>query len=276
MFTYAKASIITRNFDLPMSVDSRVVERVLGRKCDLFDLKLNRERRISDTNESSIHQNFEKLAWRYEYLRKATGRVLSQTLGDEEIKRVRQGPRYLRGFFQDYRVAEQYIELNGKAPLALSNPSNEYLTLSEEMARKEVLAVHIRRGDYQNHADTFGLLSWAYYKSAIEYFREKAQHLEVWFFTDSRDEIENDTKPQYPMAKIFSPNDYCPAETMHLMSKASALVTSNSTYSFWAATLADHNSVIVPQKWFKSDDPWLNQANLQNPKWKQIPSTWLE
>jgi hypothetical protein len=63
----------------------------------------------------------------------------------------------------------------------------------------------------------------------------------------------------------------CPSldalDEMLLMSRAPALVTANSSFSWWAAWLGDRpgRPVVAPRPWF--DDPSIDARDLLPPHW---------
>lgn len=115
---------------------------------------------------------------------------------------------------------------------------------------KKSCAIHVRRGDYLNHPNIFELCDMNYYSKAIEKvnllwginrFVVYSDDTE-WSFNNIRNvsgvEISYSQNQNYITDFVDMQNHYCN-------------IVSNSTFSWWAAWLANHNRVIAPKKWFK-------------------------
>jgi len=175
-------------------------------------------------------------------------------------------PMKLKGYFQSFEYPTQiYSQL--KDIFILREPSNWYIEMSELIVKENPIVIHIRRGDYLNLVEEFGILSIDYYKKALEKL-DGARTRPIWIFTDSPKLIESEISKLSPeRSKIIeAPRSSSPAESMLLMSKANSLVISNSTFSWWAAFMsAPETRVISPSKWFKG---------RREPS-RLIPSNWL-
>lgn len=274
LFTYARLATYAHEHGIELRIDGSIVERVLGKKPDLFDFHLLGEPQTSANTYSPIATQLERLLWRSRYLRDISRRHQETELGRREISRKSLDGWKVRGFFQDFRVADQFIDTFGKSALTLKNESNELIRMSESLNEKKVMAIHVRRGDYLNYKDSFGLLGNSYYLNAVKILNEKREFSSVMIFTDSP-ELVGDLRNQLTMeSHIVEPEALSTSETLILMSRCSGLVTSNSTFSFWAAILGNDLNVVVPNPWFKSNDPWLRSADFMNPKWSKQKADW--
>lgn len=274
LFTYARLATYAYRNGINLQIDGSISERVLGRAPDLFDFKLLGEPRILLNSYSSAAVQRERFLWRSSFTRSISKRHRESVLGNSEISRKNLDGWKVRGFFQDYRVAEDFIDIFGESTISLQKESLELSRTSDEISQKSVAAIHVRRGDYLNYQDSFGLLSDDYYVNALKTLSEKKNYSEAIVFTDSPEMVE-DLRDKLDMkSRIISPSDLSTSETMVLMSRCSGLVTSNSTFSFWAGILGNDLEVVVPDPWFKSTDAWLRSADFSKPEWLLQKAIW--
>lgn len=127
---------------------------------------------------------------------------------------------------------------------------------------KEIIAVHIRRGDAVVNP-TFPLMGVDYFQKAIDHFSDKEYN-----FLIISDDIEW-------CKNIFSEGDNVRFSKgvddfvdLCLMSLANHNIISNSSFSWWGAYLNTNPSkkVIAPNNWFK--DKSVNTSDL-------IPKDWI-
>lgn len=180
----------------------------------------------------------------------------------------------LFGYFQTYRHFSPYKQ--ELLDIGLRNPSSWFQENLQQIKSETAIAVHVRRGDYANFADTYGLLSSQYYKRAVEKIGEFLPEASYWVFSDDPDSANLLLRDFLPTTTrwIKPPEDHDAAETMLLMSRASGIVIANSTFSWWGAALnLDEGPVVAPSKWFKSmTDP----KDLYPPAWITVESSWAE
>jgi hypothetical protein len=103
---------------------------------------------------------------------------------------------------------------------------------------------------------------------------EALESSEIWIFTDSPQTVRDEFKNFGIKTRVIEPplgSD--PIESMVLMSNASKIAISNSTFSWWAAKLAPPTtSVYAPSKWFEHrTDP----RDLIPTSWKRVDSNWV-
>lgn len=274
LFTYARLATYAYRNGINLQIDGSISERVLGRAPDLFDFKLLGEPRILLNSYSSAAVQRERFLWRSSFTRSISKRHRESVLGNSEISRKNLDGWKVRGFFQDYKVAEDFIDIFGENAISLQKESRELSRTSDEISQKSVAAIHVRRGDYLNYQDSFGLLSDDYYVNALKTLSEKKNLSEAIVFTDSPEMVEELRDKLDMKSRIISPSDLSTSETMVLMSRCSGLVTSNSTFSFWAGILGNNLEVVVPDPWFKSTDAWLRSSDFSKPEWLQQKAIW--
>ena len=180
------------------------------------------------------------------------------------------------GFFQTYKYLEQPEVRNLIDSLFLSSTSEWFGKCLSDMRELPTIAVHIRRGDYMNLQDSFGILSSDYYKSAIRFTLENSsiKYDRVLVFSDDfvlAKKLFSNVEVSLPVQFAESPENL-PEETLFLMSNSDALVISNSSFSWWAAQLGNKSKFVVrPSKWFRAmSDP----QDLFPPEWHQQESQW--
>jgi hypothetical protein len=116
---------------------------------------------------------------------------------------------------------------------------------------REHPVIHVRRGDYQNAPEHWGLLSIEYY---LNIFRDPDK---IYCFTD----IKESSLPKSWMGKgikFFSPEQTDELETFYLLSKSREIAIANSSFSWWAGYLAAAQGakVFAPSPWFKNSQSW--------------------
>jgi len=180
------------------------------------------------------------------------------------------------GYFQTYKYLEDQKVRNVIDSLHLDPVSDWFDKCSAEMLEFPTISVHIRRGDYMNSLESFGVLSSDYYKSAIEFAVENSStsFSRVLVFSDDitvAKQLFSKLEVSLPVQFVESPENY-PEETLLLMSQSDAIVISNSTFSWWAAQLGKKSKFVVsPAKWFRGmPDP----EDLIPPEWHQRESQW--
>jgi hypothetical protein len=275
LFTYARLALHARENGSSLKLDSSVIERLNGHPPDLFDFKLAGEQVVNLSNYGKTRVQLERLLWKNKMSRKIFHRYQDSLLGNQNPLKTDLDGWKVRGFFQDYKVATQYIHEFGKDALTLDeeSPSLKFHTLKVEKIKS--IAIHMRRGDYLNYKESFGVLSDGYYLQALEKMPELHSYKKILLFSDSPELVKDFQKKVSIELEVISPNDLKTSETLTLMSRCAGIITSNSTFSFWAATLALHQQVIYPDPWFKSTDPWLNSAEFRNPNWISASPDWL-
>lgn len=114
------------------------------------------------------------------------------------------------------------------------------------------VGVHVRAGDYQNYS-YLGILTFEYYRKAVNRLRKVSDSPHFIFFSDSRDRA---TQVAYsvgciPEVRISGSG----LSALHEMANVDFLVCANSTLSFWAAYLGG-TPAIYPYPWFISSPNW--------------------
>ncbi|CAN2170626.1 Fut1_Fut2_like domain containing protein [Candidatus Nanopelagicaceae bacterium] len=179
----------------------------------------------------------------------------------------------ITGYFQTYKYFQQISNLQS-FQLWPSNPSTWFINSIKMIENQSPYALHIRRGDYLLE-DKFGILGTGYYLNAIAVLDEVKGKNPIAVFSDDYEAARRVLSPLNQDRLIFmeSSRPEHPLETIVLMSKCSAVVIANSTFSWWGAILnkSEKATVICPSKWFKEmSDP----IDLIPSHWIKVESVW--
>lgn len=112
---------------------------------------------------------------------------------------------------------------------------------------KELVSVHVRRGDYTTPNPYHPVVSQKYLQKSIESFSNKDYHFVV--FSDDIDWCKNNWRDDNNFSYFSSDShfvDFC------AMSLCQHHITSNSSFSWWSSYLSKNQNkkVIAPKKWF--------------------------
>lgn len=170
-----------------------------------------------------------------------------------EIAKIDAENKYIYGYFQGEQYFDQCIpELKEYFTVCreMSEVAKEY---QEQIQKTNAVAFHIRLGDYKNAANVdLDVCSVAYYSRAIEHICANVE--ESTFFVFTNDACRAAEMLQFPEKTVFvqGTKDY---EDFGLMKQCNHFVLSNSTFSWWAAYLAENPGKIVtaPEKWRHSE-----------------------
>lgn len=126
---------------------------------------------------------------------------------------------------------------------------------------KDVISLHIRRGDYvynPNHP----VQDLDYYSKALEYFNDDFL---VLIFTDG----PSWAKEQ----KLFDNNRFLVSDggdtyvDLCLMSLCKYHIIANSSYSWWGAWLANSKKVVAPKNWFSGINSHYDTKDIYCDNW---------
>lgn len=127
------------------------------------------------------------------------------------------------------------------------------------------VAVHLRLGDYVNLEGTYGRLTESYFREALsERGAEK-----IILFTQIASEVPNHLLDAIgPDVVVDEQQLPSPVETLLAISNARHIVCSNSTFSWWAAFLADDETKVYAPRFTNRLNIFRDSMNL--PHWRTI------
>ena len=167
----------------------------------------------------------------------------------------------IQGYFQSEKFFDKYkddIKNLFKLPFDLENFSTQKIkSLNIE---KEIVAVHIHRGDYVG-SELHTVLPIEYYKQAMDIMKSKKENIEFVFFTDDKTWVnENFNNPII----VSCDKDY---EEFSVMQKCHHYIIANSDFSWWASYLSNNKDkiTIAPKQWFLGNK--LNWKDIYCEDW---------
>lgn len=184
---------------------------------------------------------------------------------DSEIWKVEQNA-FLLGYFQspkyfpvtESKILWRILDSGTKAP-------------ASQAAR---VAIHVRRGDYlsKKALAKHGVTTEGYFLRSLDIIQSKFSIDEVEVFTDSVELLPDALKifPQSPLNGI--PTTKAAIASLNRMSLADTIITSNSTFSWWAARAARKRfpgvKIIAPYPWFSDG---TTDGDLIPHDWERVP-----
>ena len=192
--------------------------------------------------------------------------VISQGVGfDERIPKTMQSG-FIMGYFQTFKYLENKKVREVLMSLRPKEFSSNFLEIQAQMKSTKNIVLHIRLGDYRNEAK-IGLLSGQYYSMALSDALQTMPGATVWLFSDEPHEAIKLICPDLLLNVRLVDEDLSTSETFELMRFGDLYIISNSTFSWWAASLSRKPDcrVTAPQPWF------LNQESPI----ELIPTHWI-
>jgi hypothetical protein len=205
---------------------------------------------------------------------------VSPVIGYDKSLVAAQPGDYVVGYFQTHVYLDELRLANRMPNLALGEKSTWFVDKHQELMETNPIVIHVRRGDYLLEKNDFiGALSGDYFLNAFRLLENNSDHRTnnrpIWIFSDQPGVVKDEFNGirEFESAKfIEAPPGSDPAESLILMSYASSIVISNSTFSWWSAALSRGAKVVAPSKWFKkSEDP----ESLIPANWLRAVSSWM-
>jgi hypothetical protein len=185
-----------------------------------------------------------------------------------EIFNIRPGTT-IEGFFQS---AKYFPTVGAEIAESIRNVivSATEQAVIDDVSSSPFIAIHVRRGDYLSEShlrEAAGLTTREYYEASLKMIGERG--LPCIVFSDSPQEAKQELGGVSELvfdSRVFPLGDLA---TLKLMSLASGIVMSNSSFSWWAAYTMSHfdpaSTVISPRPWSK--DIYFNEELINRHWW---------
>lgn len=251
IFIYAAALEQARRLGVDLEVDT-----------SFYRIHTKREYGLKELFNPSLHES--RSGWsvqKYGFARPALKRLgLVMEFKEEshrfhpEIFQIRAGTA-LEGYFQSTRYFPSVGPEIAKTIREVVVSESEQAII-EDVSSRPFVAVHVRRGDYSSEAhirDAHGLTTSEYYEASLEILSRKG--IPCIVFTDSSEEVEKELGGLSGLVFDSRISPLGELATLKLMSLASGVVMSNSSFSWWAAYTMSYfdpgSTVISPRPWSK-------------------------
>lgn len=272
LFCYSFGYALAKKKNAELIIDTSTQDNKLTRNLELMKLNIQFDHRISYKYKSSF---FERAVFNKIRKLKAIGfstKIYNEsnpTTFENSVFAIRRNT-YFKGNWQSEKYFLDYrLEL-----LKILTPKEErnisFRNICCEIKNCNSVAVHIRRGDY---VEIGCQLSMSYYDSAISLIQAKMPNetIVLYVFSDDIDfckeyfskKREFDNKGIKICYPHYESDDYT-LDDLFLMSNCKHMIMANSSYSWWASWLNQHEGKIVicpelgiwkgdfyPAKWIK-------------------------
>lgn len=176
------------------------------------------------------------------------------------------GDTTLVGFFQ----SEKFFE-------GAADQVRSIFKLDTKNAGSPSLSIHVRRGDYVQHSNSFPPVTIDYIKLAFDLLKHKG--VDFYYVNVFSDDIQwcrqlvNHVQGPRGMSNWAFFEGQNEFEDLSIMASCSHNIIANSTFSWWGAWLNPNPDKIVISP---SVQNWFGPANgVQNPK-DIIPESWIQ
>jgi len=189
---------------------------------------------------------------------------------DARLGEVR-GNVILRGHWETEKYFVDHRDVIRRELTLRHAPDQVNAGLVAEMAGREAVCVHIRRGDRERVPELrafHGLCPLSYYEAGLTRIREHCQNPWFYVFSNDPDWVRANLRLPGPSTYVthnLRKQDY---EDLRLMTACKHFVIANSTFSWWGAWLSNHPDklVIGPKNWFA-----VEHASVPD----LLPPTWV-
>ena len=252
LFQVAAGTFLKENLGKQVKFDATLLTSV-PKKIRLRDIEVEWLIDSSELYRSSL------LTFGSLFLEKIPNSVIlkEKNLNDKVLDRITEKSKFISGYFHNYNyVDKSWTKLGPK----ILNKLNQ--NLKSNKYTPNYVAAHFRGGDYLSDKKTrhlHGVTGLNYFMKGVKRLTSELNINKVVFVTDSPEFLrKNLSEFTYLDTTIASSDNIF--EDLAVISNASGVVMSNSTFSWWGAFIANKISnakIIAPTPWFtgKIEEP---------------------
>ncbi len=210
-----------------------------------------------------------KIIRRLFHLPKYTGRVTREKAAGIYEPALLEKDGLIEGCFQSEKYFHAIREqlLKDFTPCEPLNAVNQKMLV--HIKSVNAVSIHVRRGDYLNLTQKYGLCDLNYYQRAIAYIAERVSNPHFILFSDDIAWVRDNLKIDYPYTVVDINGVDNPFGDMWLMKQCQHNIIANSTFSWWGAWLNENPNkiVVAPVVWFTRDNAQFKDI---------IPDSWVK
>lgn len=185
-----------------------------------------------------------------------------------DLSQIHTDTLILDGYFQDSRIiSPSFLEKLRKYVFSIELESTDELKTLQMLTEGYSVNVHLRRSDYLHH----GVADINYYIDCMLAIKRAVPDSIFFVFSDEPNCVEYIIKSSFMVEDLDKWSDsikFVQSRTIvvdfALMSRCSAHIISNSTFSYWAALVSGSKRVLYPTPW--------SYAHIPSPH--LIPTGW--
>lgn len=241
MFQYAMGKAAAKERNEKLYLDRFSYIRDKKRKCEIDKFNIKSD---SLNVEQTLYYNM--LFWKDRKKRKGNKIFWERNIFEfDAIKNI--SSKYFVGSWQNEKYFKELKnELRGELTFK-ERFSAAVEEKAEYISQENSVAVHVRHGDYLENS-AYVIQSADYYIRAMQYVSAKYEDAKFYFFSDDIKWCKKQFGQQKNVIYISENTDL---EDFFLMCKCRHFIIANSTFSWWAAWLADTDAMkISPVNWF--------------------------
>ncbi len=180
------------------------------------------------------------------------------------------GDCYLYGYWQSERYFKAFEAIIRQDFIFREPLQEQNAELALDMATKQAVSLHIRRGDYVSDSKNHNIMSVCdleYYRLAINYIATQVEQPVFYLFSDDMAWVKQSLPMEFPCVYVEHNSGAESYKDMQLMSLCRHHIIANSSFSWWGAWLnaKPEKIVIAPKHWFRNGN---DDADL-------IPDEWI-
>ena len=189
MFQFFAGALLAQSFEKSLEVDiSRLPFGFTHREFELGKIDISIPYSISDKKFFWINFKFIEKIYRIasrSIFSKFLTHYVSSVIGFDEILEKKPKLHSITGYFQSWKYLLKLTETESVTiKLREQYASPEFKYLYSLLLDQKVVGIHIRRGDYKFHENTFGKLSPKYFSDARDFLQNSGFSGDFWVFTD--------------------------------------------------------------------------------------------
>jgi len=214
-----------------------------------------------------IEYHFKRIRNKYSPYYKKNIISEKNSLYDENYLKINSNS-FVCGYFSSELYFKDYASVIKNDLEFKDRPSPLNLNKIQKIQPQHAVCISIRRGDFVNNP-VHDVCDLNYFYTSMEYMSEKINNPYFYIFSDDNDWVKNNFRSNYPHE--FITNNYPDfIEDFRFMRNCRHHIIPNSTYSWWAAWLAEQpdSIIIAPQKWLNSGT--IDYSNVVPERWAKI------